>query len=67
MIADAFKGIKSKYIKVKIPPVHKVDTDVKFKNRDYDMQIVTVACCNKEIGLMLADLSEQIIRNVMLT
>lgn len=55
MSADAFKGIKSKYIKVKIPPVHKVDTDVKFKNRDYDMQIVTVACCNKEIGLMLAD------------
>ena len=57
MIADAFKGIKSKYIKVKTPPVHKIDTDVKFKNRDYDMQIVTVACCNKEIGLMPADIT----------
>lgn len=52
MIADAFKSLKSKYIKVKTSPVHKVDTDIKFKNRDYDMQIVTVECCKKEIGLM---------------
>ena len=57
MIADMFKGIRSKYIKVKTSPVQKVDTDLNFKNRDYDMQIVKVNCCKKEIGLMPADIT----------
>ena len=55
MIADAFKGLKSKNIKVKTSPVQRVDTDLIFKNRDYDMQIVKVNCCQKEIGLMPVD------------
>lgn len=44
MIADAFKGIKSKHIKITTSPVQKVDTDITFKNRDYDMQIIKVNC-----------------------
>lgn len=57
MIANAFKGLNSKYIKVKTSPVQKVNTDIKFKNRDYDMQIIRVGCCKKEIGLMPADIT----------
>lgn len=57
MIADMFKGIRSKYIKVKTSPVQKMDTDLNFKNRDYDMKIVKVNCCKKEIGLMPADIT----------
>ena len=57
MIADMFKGIQSKYIKVKMSPIHKVDTDLHFKNRDYDMQIVEMDCCKKKMGLMPADMT----------
>lgn len=57
MIVNAFKGLNSKYIKVKTSSVQKVDTDIKFKNRDYDMQIIRVDCCKKEIGLMPADIT----------
>lgn len=57
MIANSFKGLNSKYVKVKTSPAQKVDTDIKFKNRDYDMQIIRVDCCKKEIGLMPADIT----------
>ena len=57
MIADMFKGIRSKYINVKMSPIHKVDTDLHFKNRDYDMQIFEVDCCKKKMGLIPADIT----------
>jgi len=50
MIADAFKGINSKFIKVKTTPVQRVDTNVTFKNKDYDMQQIKGNCCNKKIA-----------------
>lgn len=57
MIANVFKGFNSKYVKVKTSPVQNVDTDIEFKNRDYDMQIIRVDCCEKEIGLMPTDIT----------
>ena len=57
LIADAFKRLNSKFIKVKTTPVQRVDTDITFKNRDYDMQLITVGCCNKPIALMPADIT----------
>lgn len=57
MIANAFTGLSSRNIKVTTSSVQKVDTDIKFKNRDYDMQVVEVACCKKEIGLMSIDIT----------
>ncbi len=57
MIEDMFKGLNSKHFKVKSNPVHRIDTDITFKNRDYDMQVVKVSCCQKEIGLMPADIT----------
>lgn len=57
MIANAFKGLNSKHIKIKTPSVQKVDTDIKIKNRDYDMQVVEVACCKKKIGLRSTDIT----------
>lgn len=57
MIANAFKGLNSKHFKVKSNPIQRVNTDIKFKNHDYDMQIVKVNCCQKEIGLMPVDIT----------
>lgn len=57
MIANAFKGLNSKYIKVKATPIQRADTDLTFKNRDYDMQKITVYCCNKRIALMPKDIT----------
>ena len=57
MLADAFKGLNSKFIKVTTTPVRRVDTDITFKNQDYDMQLITVSCCNKRIALMSADIT----------
>ena len=57
MIINAFKGLNSKYIKVKSSPVSKVNTELTFKNRDYDMQQVTMNCCNKRIALMPKDIT----------
>ncbi|HPY64523.1 MAG TPA: hypothetical protein PKW87_07535 [Bacillota bacterium] len=51
MISQVFKGLDSKYIKVKSSPVRQIDSQLTFKNKDYDMQIVEVQCCNKKIGL----------------
>lgn len=51
LINQAFKGLNSKYNKVKTHPVHRVDTDLTFKNKDYDMGIVSVECCAKKVGL----------------
>lgn len=57
MIIDAFKGLDSKYFKVKTKPVQRVDTNVKFKNKDYDMQQVKVKCCNNNLALMPSDIT----------
>ena len=51
MIAQAFKGLNSKYVKIKTSPVHQVDSQLNFKNKDYDMQPNKVQCCDKSIGL----------------
>ncbi|MFR5618097.1 MAG: hypothetical protein ACLTJ5_04360 [Clostridium sp.] len=42
VIAEAFKGINSKYIKIKNTPIQKVDTNITIKNKDYDMRQVRV-------------------------
>ena len=57
MIADALKGINSKYMKVKTKPVQRVDTNVSFKCKDCDMQQINVNCCNKKIALMPLDIT----------
>lgn len=57
MIADAVKGLNSKFIKVTSTPVQRVNTDITFKNCDYDMQLITVSCCNKAIALIPADIT----------
>ena len=51
MIAQAFKGFNSKHIKVKMSPVHQVDSQLTFKNKDYDMRVIEIQCCDKKIGL----------------
>ena len=57
MIADALKGLHSKYIKVKTKPVKRRNREVVFKDKDYDMTVVTVHCCQKEIALKPADIT----------
>lgn len=57
IIVDAFKGLNSKFIKVKTTSVQRIDTDLTFKNHDYDMQLITVGCCNKPIALMPTDIT----------
>lgn len=57
MIYNAFKNIKSKHIKVKTKQVDRVDTNISFKNKDYDMQQLSLSCCNKTIALMPTDIT----------
>ncbi|MEG1836009.1 MAG: hypothetical protein RR229_07830 [Oscillospiraceae bacterium] len=57
MIKNAFKGLNSKYIKVKTSPTDRVDTDLVFKNKDYDMQELVVHCCEKKIALSPVDVA----------
>ena len=57
VIAEAFKGINSKYIKIKNTPIQKVDTNITIKNKDYDMRQVRVECSDKKIGLMASDIT----------
>lgn len=57
LIVQAFKDLNSKYIKVKTKPVTKRDRSLVFKNKDYDMQNLTVHCCEKEVALMPADIT----------
>lgn len=57
MIQQAFEGLSSKYIKIKTKPVTKRNRDLVFKNKDYDMQVVTLHCCQKDIALMPADIA----------
>lgn len=57
MIKNAFKGLDSKFVKVKTTPTQRVDTDLNFKNKDYDMQNIEVDCCNKKLGLMPTDVT----------
>lgn len=57
MIQQAFKGLNSKYIKVKTSPIKKHDRELVFKDKDYDMNSITIHCCNKEIALMPNDIT----------
>ena len=57
MIQQAFKGIDSKFIKVKTAPIKRYDRQLVFKNRDYDMNNLTVHCCNRKIALMPNDIA----------
>ena len=57
LIAQAFKGLNSKHIKVKTKPVTRRDRSLIFKNKDYDLQNVTVHCCQKDVALMPADIT----------
>ena len=57
ILKNALKGLSSKHIKVRTSPVTKRNRDIVFKNKDYDMQMLTVHCCQKEIALMPADVA----------
>ena len=57
MIQQAIKGMNSRYIKVKTNPVHRVNRNLVFNDKDYDMQKITVNCCNKDIALMPVDIA----------
>lgn len=57
LIAQAFKGLNSKYIKVKTKPVTRRDRNLVFKNKDYDLQNVTVHCCQKDVALRPVDIT----------
>lgn len=57
MIQQAFKGLNSKNIKVKTTPIKTRDRELVFKNKDYDMNNLTLHCCNKEIALMPNDIT----------
>lgn len=57
MIKNAFKSLNSKYLKVKISPTNRVDTDLVFKNKDYDMQELVVHCCEKKMALSPVDMA----------
>lgn len=55
MLQKALKGLNSKYVKVKTPPINRVNHDLVFKNSDYDMHELTMSCCQKRIGLKATD------------
>ena len=57
MIANMFKGFKSKHVKVKTTPVKRVDRDIVCKNKDYDMHEAVVGCCNKKMALNTGDIA----------
>lgn len=56
IFAKALKGLNSKYIKVKEKTIKTVDRKVAFKDKDYDMEEVTVSCCKKKIALTQKDI-----------
>lgn len=56
-IANMFKKVSSKHLKITTSPVSKVDRDVIFKNKDYDMQSITVHCCEKGMALNPMDIT----------
>ena len=55
MLSNMFKGLNSKHIKVKTSPIKKVDRNIIFKNKDYDMQEISIHCCNKKLALSSND------------
>ena len=57
MLKNAFKGLNSKYLTVKMKPSAAHDRRLSYKNKDYDMQITSTACCNKNISLMPMDIT----------
>lgn len=57
MLQKAFKGFNSKFIKVKSTPVKRVNRELVFPNKDYEMQKISLECCHKDIGLKPADIT----------
>ena len=57
IIQRAFKGMNSKNIQVKTKPVVQGNRDIVFKDRDYNMQVVSVHCCQKKIALLPVDIA----------
>ncbi|MBQ8595887.1 MAG: hypothetical protein IJ406_08040 [Oscillospiraceae bacterium] len=57
LITQAFNGLNSKHIKVETKPTTKQNRSLIFKNKDYDLQNVTVHCCQKDVALMPADIA----------
>lgn len=57
MLQQSLKGLNSKHFKVKTTPVPRVNRELVFNNKDYDMQQITVNCCHKAIALMPADIT----------
>ncbi len=57
MVSSALKKLNSKHIKIKTASIQKVDTDIKLKNKDFDMQLIEVTCCKKKVGLMSTDIT----------
>ena len=57
LIKQAFKGVDSKYIKVETTPSTVYSRELIFKDKDYDMQVVKLDCCEKEIALKPVDIA----------
>ncbi len=57
LINDAFKGFNSKHFKVTTKPINRVNTNLSFTNKDFDMNIITPSCCKKKFGLMAIDIT----------
>ena len=55
LIQDVFNGLKSKHIKVKMSPVARCNRNIVIKNKDYDMQVFTLECCQKKMALKPID------------
>lgn len=55
LIANMFKGLNSKNIKVKENPVQKIDRERVFKNNDLDMLTIRADCCGKDFALTPID------------
>lgn len=56
MMNNGFNSIKSKHIKVDIKPVKKIDTNLISKSNDYNMENITVHCCEKKMALKTFDI-----------
>lgn len=57
MIQQALQGLNSKHIKVNTTPVKRCNREIVFKDKDYDMNKVSVHCCSKDIALMPSDIT----------
>ena len=57
MIQQALQGLNSKHKKVNTTPVKRCNREIVFKDKDYDMNKVSVHCCSKDIALMPSDIT----------